>query len=51
MQKKLLWVAEAMGGGVLTYLVELSSRLAGVYDIYLAYGLRPETPPRLQGTV
>ena len=45
MQKKLLWVAEAMGGGVLTYLVELSSRLAGVYDIYLAYGLRPETPP------
>lgn len=45
MQKKLLWVVEAMGGGVFTYVVELANRLAEVYDLYLAYGLRPETPP------
>ena len=45
MQKKLLWIVEAMGGGVFTYSVELVNRLADRYEIYLAYGLRPETPP------
>lgn len=41
---KLLYVAEAMGGGVFTYLVELSNSLCSDFDIYIAYGLRKQTP-------
>lgn len=44
-KKKLLWIVEAMGGGVFTYIVELANRLADANEIHLAYGLRPETPP------
>ena len=41
---KILYVVEAFGGGVFTYLVDLSSRLATNYDITIAYGLREQTP-------
>jgi len=41
---KLLYVVEAMGGGVFTYIVDLANELANVYDVYIAYALRPQTP-------
>ncbi len=41
---RLLYVVEAMGGGVFTYIVELVNSLINDYDIYLAYGIRPQTP-------
>lgn len=41
---KLLYVVEAMGGGVFTYIVELANSLVNDFDIYIAYGLRDQTP-------
>ena len=41
---KILFVVEAMGGGVFTYIVNLSNRLIEEYDIYIAYATRPQTP-------
>lgn len=41
---KLLYIVEAMGGGVFTYLVNLANELADTYDIYIAYAVRPQTP-------
>lgn len=41
---KLLYVVEAMGGGVFTYIVELANSLADDFDIYIAYGIRKQTP-------
>ena len=43
-RKKILFVAEAMGGGVFTFLVGLCNELAEYYDIYIAYGIRRQTP-------
>lgn len=43
-RKKLLYVAEAMGGGVFTFLVGLCNELVDYYDIYVAYGVRTQTP-------
>lgn len=43
-KKKLLHIVEAMGGGVFTYIVELSNQLVEKYDIYIAYATRPQTP-------
>ena len=43
-RKKILYVAEAMGGGVFTFLVGLCNELADYYDIYVAYGIRTQTP-------
>lgn len=43
-RKKLLYVAEAMGGGVFTFLVGLCNELVDYYDIYVAYGIRTQTP-------
>lgn len=43
-KKKILYVVEAMGGGVFTYIVDLANVLADIYDIYIAYALRPQTP-------
>lgn len=42
--KRLLFVVEAMGGGVFTYIVNLANRLVGEYDVYLAYAVRRQTP-------
>lgn len=44
MKKKLMYVVEAMGGGVFTYVVDLLNELIEEYDIYLAYAVRPQTP-------
>ena len=43
-RKRILFVAEAMGGGVFTFLVGLCNELAEYYDIYVAYGIRRQTP-------
>lgn len=42
--KKILFVVEAMGGGVFTYIVELANELVNFYDIYIAYATRTQTP-------
>lgn len=47
-KKKLLYVVEAMGGGIFTYLVDLVNELANDFDIYIAYGVRPQTPSDYQ---
>ena len=44
MKKKLLFVVEAMGGGVFSYIVDLSNELIEKYDVYIAYGVRKQTP-------
>lgn len=43
-EKKILFVVEAMGGGVFTYMVDLANELAKSYDMYIAYAIRPQTP-------
>lgn len=42
--KKILYVVEAMGGGVFTYIVDLANELADEFDMYIAYAVRPQTP-------
>ena len=34
LRKKILYVVEAMGGGVFTYIVDLSNELIKEFDIY-----------------
>lgn len=41
---KILFIVEAFGGGVFTYIVDLANKLSDNYDITIAYGLRPQTP-------
>ena len=36
-KKKILYIVEAMGGGVFTYIVELANELVNKYDMYIAY--------------
>ncbi|WP_206530042.1 glycosyltransferase [Clostridium perfringens] len=43
-KKKILFIVEAMGGGVFTYIVSLSNLLVDKFDIYVAYGTRVQTP-------
>lgn len=43
-KKKILFIVEAMGGGVFTYIVGLSNELVKAYDIYIAYATRKQTP-------
>lgn len=43
-KKKILYIVEAMGGGVFTYIVELANALADTYDMYIAYAVREQTP-------
>ncbi|AWD62528.1 Glycosyltransferase [Limosilactobacillus reuteri] len=42
--KKILFVVEAMGGGVFTYIVDMANELSKNYDVSVAYGLRKQTP-------
>ena len=44
MKKKILFIVEAMGGGVFTYIVDLANELADSYDMYIAYAVRKQTP-------
>lgn len=43
-KQKILHIVEAMGGGVFTYLVELTNSLSEEYDVTIAFGVRSETP-------
>lgn len=43
-KKKILFVVEAMGGGVFTYIVDLTNELIKSYEMYIAYAVRPQTP-------
>ena len=38
-KKKILYIVEAMGGGVFTYIVDLANELVNKYDMYIAYTL------------
>ena len=39
-KKKILYIVEAMGGGVFTYIVDLANELVDTYDMYIAYSDR-----------
>ena len=41
---KILYVVEAMGGGVFTYIVEMANELCNENEIYIAYNTRPKRP-------
>ncbi len=43
-EKKILYIVEAMGGGIFTYLVDLANELINEFDIYIAYAIRKQTP-------
>lgn len=43
-RKKILFIVEAMGGGVFTYIVDLANELVKTYDMYIAYAVRRQTP-------
>lgn len=43
-KKKILYVVEAMGGGIFTYVVDLANELVNEFDMYVAYAVRPQTP-------
>ena len=41
---RILYIVEAMGGGVFTYIVDLANELAKHNEIFIAYATRPQTP-------
>ena len=41
-KKKILYMVEAMGGGVFTYIVDLANELVDTYDMYIAYAVRKQ---------
>ena len=43
-KKKVLFIVEAMGGGVFTYIVDLANELVNEFDMYIAYAVRKQTP-------
>ena len=43
-KKKILFVVEAMGGGVFTYIVDMANELVKKFDMYIAYAIRSQTP-------
>ena len=43
-KKRVLFVVEAFGGGVFTYMVDLANELIKKYDMFIAYAIRPQTP-------
>lgn len=43
-KKRILFIVEAMGGGVFTYIVDLANELVKEYDMYIAYAVREQTP-------
>lgn len=43
-KKKILYIVEAMGGGVFTYIVDLANELVNKYDMYIAYAGAHKTP-------
>lgn len=47
-QRRLLYVVEAMGGGVFTYINNLANELCEKYDVYIAYSVRSQTPDNFE---
>lgn len=47
-KKKILYIVEAMGGGVFTYIVDLANELVNEYDMYIAYAIRKRTSENYQ---
>lgn len=43
-KKKILYFVEAFGGGVFTYICNLANALCDEYEVYVAYGIRKQTP-------
>ena len=43
-KKRLLFIIEAMGGGVFTYIVDLSNEIVKTFDVFIAYAVRSQTP-------
>lgn len=41
---KVLHIVEAMGGGVFSYIVDLTNNMCDEYEVVVAYALRPQTP-------
>ena len=46
--KKILHIAEAFGSGVFHYVKNLAAWQCKEYKVYVAYGIRPETPEHFQ---
>ena len=42
--KKILMVCESFGGGVFAYVAQLCNDMCDDFEVYLAYGLRSQTP-------
>lgn len=47
-KRKILYIVEAMGGGIFAYIVDLANKLVDMYDVYIAYGVRKQTPDNLK---
>lgn len=43
-KSRILFIVEAMGGGVFTYIVDLANQLVKEYEMYIAYAVRSQTP-------
>jgi glycosyltransferase involved in cell wall biosynthesis len=41
---KILFFVEAFGGGVFSYMVDLSNYLSDSFEVYIAHGIRDQTP-------
>lgn len=41
---KILYIVEAMGGGVFSYIVDLANELVNDFEVFIAYGIRSQTP-------
>lgn len=46
--KKILHIAEPFATGVLSFLVDITKHQVKEYEIYIAYGIRPLTPPDVE---
>lgn len=47
-KKKIMHIVESFGGGVFSYICDLSNKLSDEFEIYIAYSLRDQTPENFQ---
>lgn len=45
---RILFIVESLGGGVFTYIVDVTNDLVDEYEVFVAYGIRSQTPKDLQ---
>ncbi len=45
---KILHIAEPFATGVLSFLIDITKRQVEKYEVYIAYGIRPLTPPNVE---